>query len=326
MEMPTIYKQVRLGNFDHKPFNNMGSVMEDMKRTEKNIFDRYIINVQLEALKVLPRLVQGAVCFNLEKIKHIICPDEISHNVFKQDVHVPYHTLWLENHTKTLDRTQEDEVQWFSLFAKDLFKTDIDFIRDVALTVKRQGHAFTMPIENKTIGNYTVFMGGKFKDTVVFPYCIVTWFEIDNRFLQSDKGVLFFCPMQELFGNIPKDNFSSDAASLARFCNFLEIKNIRVKSEKMPLTQKQIRQNNIRHGIEYKTIVVTKPGKQYIGKGRSDNPAHFMPLHLCRGHVREYGAEKPLFGKYTGRFFIHEHLRGNAEYGEIQKTYQAKGV
>jgi len=45
-------------------------------------------------------------------------------------------------------------------------------------------------------------------------------------------------------------------------------------------------------------------------------------LHLCRGHLRTYEEIKPLFGKYTGTFFIHAHTRGDSSNGIANKDYR----
>jgi hypothetical protein len=45
-------------------------------------------------------------------------------------------------------------------------------------------------------------------------------------------------------------------------------------------------------------------------------------LHICRGHLRTYTEEKPLFGKVIGTFFIPAHLRGDEKVGTVVKDYQ----
>lgn len=61
------------------------------------------------------------------------------------------------------------------------------------------------------------------------------------------------------------------------------------------------------------------------GTGGSYNPSGFqMPLHSVRGHFARYGPQydrKLLFGKYSGRFWIPGHARGNAEVGVREHTY-----
>lgn len=46
-----------------------------------------------------------------------------------------------------------------------------------------------------------------------------------------------------------------------------------------------------------------------------------MPFHLCRGHFATYTAERPLFGKHVGKFWIPPHTRGREEHGIIFKDY-----
>lgn len=44
-------------------------------------------------------------------------------------------------------------------------------------------------------------------------------------------------------------------------------------------------------------------------------------VHLCRGHFREYTEEKPLFGKYSGLFWVESHVRGRENVGFVDKDY-----
>jgi len=46
-----------------------------------------------------------------------------------------------------------------------------------------------------------------------------------------------------------------------------------------------------------------------------------MPWHLCRGHFATYTAEKPLFGKHVGKYWIPPHMKGKKENGEVVKDY-----
>jgi hypothetical protein len=49
-----------------------------------------------------------------------------------------------------------------------------------------------------------------------------------------------------------------------------------------------------------------------------------VPVHLCRGHFKEYTAEKPLFGRVTGRFWWQPRARGKPENGVVMKDYAIK--
>ena len=55
----------------------------------------------------------------------------------------------------------------------------------------------------------------------------------------------------------------------------------------------------------------------------ADSPA--KRLHICRGHFATYTEERPLFGRYAGRFWVPAHVRGLAEAGIVHKGYTASG-
>ncbi len=46
--------------------------------------------------------------------------------------------------------------------------------------------------------------------------------------------------------------------------------------------------------------------------------------HICRGSFAEYKAEAPLFGKYVGRFWRPQHVKGKKELGEVRSTHEVK--
>lgn len=58
-------------------------------------------------------------------------------------------------------------------------------------------------------------------------------------------------------------------------------------------------------------IVVKVPGKgtHTLAGPRRPGEAQ-IPAHMVRGHFAEYTEERPLFGKYAGRFWIPAHVRG----------------
>jgi len=46
--------------------------------------------------------------------------------------------------------------------------------------------------------------------------------------------------------------------------------------------------------------------------------------HQVRGHFRYYSPDKPLFGRYSGSFWIPDHRRGDDSYGAIKKDYDVE--
>lgn len=107
--------------------------------------------------------------------------------------------------------------------------------------------------------------------------------------------------------------------------SWLNAKNIKLQANDFnPKYQKHARKHLGINNIKYYTLNVVKPGKQYESSSSGDEHQGIMPLHLCRGHLKHFTEEKPLFGKYPGTFFIPAHVRGHKENGTIKKNYKLK--
>lgn len=50
-----------------------------------------------------------------------------------------------------------------------------------------------------------------------------------------------------------------------------------------------------------------------------------VALHVCRGHMRTYTEDAPLFGKHVGSFWVPAHLRGQKDQGVVVKDYKVRG-
>ena len=46
-----------------------------------------------------------------------------------------------------------------------------------------------------------------------------------------------------------------------------------------------------------------------------------LSLHIVRGHFATYTEERPLFGKYSGTFWVPSHVRGSQDAGIVGKDY-----
>jgi hypothetical protein len=104
----------------------------------------------------------------------------------------------------------------------------------------------------------------------------------------------------------------------------LDCKNISLGPK--PQEEKQAIRATKRYGgnpddYRYYVLNIRPPGAKF------DYPSEelgIMPEHVCRGHFSEYGPEYNkglLFGKYSGRFYIPSHVRGNKKNGVIEKDY-----
>lgn len=91
------------------------------------------------------------------------------------------------------------------------------------------------------------------------------------------------------------------------------------------LNKKRTKNNKLPF-YSYKILKVTLPRTRQeiiIGKKGEGIPQR---LHHCRGHIKHYTAEKPLFGKYVGNWFWHDFKRGSKELGSIEKEYEIKNA
>lgn len=83
-----------------------------------------------------------------------------------------------------------------------------------------------------------------------------------------------------------------------------------------------------RHGVEpvkYHTIHLD-PFGAVKHTGESTGNGFKKSLHICRGHFSTYTEEKPLFGKYSGTYWIPAHVRGDKELGVVKSRYDFKEV
>jgi len=82
---------------------------------------------------------------------------------------------------------------------------------------------------------------------------------------------------------------------------------------------KKVKKVTSKKKFKYHVLNVTAPTsrKKYI---KSKPTERTVRVHMCRGHYRHY-IDKPLFGKYYGRFWIQDHVRGNKKEGFLHKEY-----
>lgn len=106
--------------------------------------------------------------------------------------------------------------------------------------------------------------------------------------------------------------------------SFMHCKNVKVEEQ---LPSRQIRRAAERKGdpIERYIVLDIMPMREVLRtEGRSESVGLQRALHICRGHFSTYTEERPLFGKYAGRFWIPSHVRGSADAGKIEKDYRVK--
>jgi hypothetical protein len=101
----------------------------------------------------------------------------------------------------------------------------------------------------------------------------------------------------------------------------LNCKNIQL--EKIPAPEalnKKRRKAGKQELFDYHVLNVVVPSKKR-GYHETTIPLSHNRVHLCRGHFKEYTAEHPLFGLYTGLYWWQPHVRGQNKEGIVMKEY-----
>lgn len=99
-----------------------------------------------------------------------------------------------------------------------------------------------------------------------------------------------------------------------------------IQAEKIPAPEalnKKRRKAGKQELFDYHVLNVVVPSKKR-GYRESTEPLSHNRVHLCRGHFKEYTAEHPLFGHYTGLFWWQPHVRGQNKDGIVMKDYSVK--
>lgn len=251
-------------------------------------------NTVLEAQKELDK----AICFYLgeaEKFQTLadrlhkeqtpaLCPSEFR---------MPYDTCLYEALIKNVDIKYP--IRTFSLIYKDINKENL--YRVMAFCMKEKSNA-SLYIANC----YGVF-GDEYHEMIC-------------RDIYSEE--------------IEEQNISSlfvTGCSIAHLVLlFLSCKNITTRTVPAPERLNKKRRKNRQLPIcEYKVLEVNPlSGVRYLTKSPSQSSQGLMRVHLCRGHFKEYPPDRPLFGKYSGRFWWQPAVRGEKKRGILNKDYTLK--
>lgn len=90
--------------------------------------------------------------------------------------------------------------------------------------------------------------------------------------------------------------------------------------------QKLSRAFQQRHGepLHKYHVLTINPGlsKSYDNTEKRERHETLLPHHLVRGHFKTYSPEKPLLGRFFGRFFWSPHARGDKKNGTVEKDYR----
>lgn len=116
----------------------------------------------------------------------------------------------------------------------------------------------------------------------------------------------------------------SEASLFHAFLALLSCKNVVTETVLQPERLNKIRERKGKLPLyDFKVLNVQVPGVKQSHSLRSMGNERLNRVHLCRGHFKEFTEQKPLFGKFTGRYWWQPSVRGKGE-GMIVKDYAVK--
>ncbi len=153
---------------------------------------------------------------------------------------------------------------------------------------------------------------------------------IDSHSYQCNGMNIYYPSLKRMkydHGEIPEDSPIDDMMGnsfkyLQAFLTLLSCKNIRADLE---TPDDKIQKKRVSKGklplVSYYILKI----KNIAGSHKSEDRGLWSNrVHFCRGHMREYTADAPLFGRLVGRFWIPPHVRGNRNKGFIMKDYEVE--
>lgn len=107
---------------------------------------------------------------------------------------------------------------------------------------------------------------------------------------------------------------------------FMHVKNVTLERVEQPIKlQKKAKKRYGEPLCDYHVLQVNPFKKVLETEGRSVQTGIRQALSVCRGHFHCYGekyGKGKLFGKYSGEYWIPDHLRGSIEFGMKDKGYK----
>lgn len=107
--------------------------------------------------------------------------------------------------------------------------------------------------------------------------------------------------------------------------SLLHCKNVTLDDEPANRSKRRQLQREGLGGLVYKVLKIRGFGATPVRTNREsgeESTVSLTRLHLVRGHFATWTAERPLFGKYVGTWWVNAHAKGQANHGAVAKAYQ----
>lgn len=102
--------------------------------------------------------------------------------------------------------------------------------------------------------------------------------------------------------------------------SFCHCKNVAITPETKPAALKKRQLERGKPSVTFKVLQISPMQKILRNAGAAEANGLKRALHICRGHFANYET-KGLFGKYLGRFWVPQHVRGTLDAGAVVKDY-----
>lgn len=186
-------------------------------------------------------------------------------------------------------------------------------------------HCATLAIEYNKIIFFAGFAFSKDYNMWVIDDCF-SFFDKEKENWNMVESVV---SIETVKKNVPLDIVETQARSRVSHAvfilNVLNCRNVQLAPVDPPERLNRARAKKGKHPLyRYHILTVDLNKVQKAVCSTSQRQFGIMPVHLCRGHFKEYTEDKPLFGRVTGRFWWQPYARGNAKNGIVMKDYDVR--
>lgn len=188
--------------------------------------------------------------------------------------------------------------------------------------------SFKPPEENDWqhyLVTYTYFLHGSVKDAYPNNYQSLAKLGEEEK-TNGNVLVTFYESDHISYQEKNKQLIIAVASIIEKALEFLQCRN--ASAEYVYMTKSKVfnkMPEKERSLFRYKVLKVLVPKSNKIHVyDKTSPPMNSMPVHLVSGTWRTYTEERPLFGKYSGRWWWQPYLKGKPENGFITKDYCIK--
>ena len=146
----------------------------------------------------------------------------------------------------------------------------------------------------------------------------------------DNEGLVVYYPLVDIPADKLKQYIVEETINLRMIqdlAQLLSCKNITTDVIKAPIALNKKRCRGGKKPVyDYHILKVHVPNKTSRHGHAPQDPLNHVRVHLCRGHIKTYTIEKPLFGHLVGDYWWQPHVRGQNRDGVVMKDYNIKTV